>query len=524
MRSLLVLVLALALAACDSGPQNGQYWAKKLVKDPAARQQAVRELRKLKDPGAVPGLIEALQQNNRYKSDIADLLGELGDRSAVQPLVAAIDFDSISMKSAEAKVRNQANGRIANALGKLGDPAALDALKRLSKATDAYVQLQAVRALARLKTPEAVESFLQVIDTSDNAKAIKAALVALGDQGTVSAAPTLVRMLFVEKKASFYREASFALFQLGKEAVEPLIDALEGRNEEVNALRLDPAVVPAKVALVLGEIGGERVVPVLRGLAQFADSQSPLGMSPLVRANAIRSLGFLRDPGLLPLARKSLRSIDVGVREYPTEAVGLLGDRSVVPELLEAAGHEPYWSDCKKAGFEDLACTNSELEVRQLSARWLTRLADASHAAPYAKLVEQEANPTIKAALLAEGVRLKVAEECQQQVDCLLAKLKQQAPAGASAEEVAQAARIRDKAAFELSYLGNPLTGPPLLEALGDPDVEVRFAIAVALLRLLPKAGVEDVEKVILADRGKSTYARVDELLRRLVVKMRRSY
>lgn len=527
MRRLLLLpvLCALALLGCDSGPKNGRYWAEKLVNSPQERQQAVRELRRLKDPSALPGLLEAIKQKNRYSGDVAYLIGELGDKSVVPALLAALDFEVLVATDPEAKLRNQVNGRIATALGKLGEPGAVEPLRKLLATTDPHVQIAAIRAIERLGGKTAVDDLLQVVKTSEVNNNVKAAIAALGSLGATSALPELIRMLFFERNnVGFYKEASFAVFQMGKDAVEPLLATAEGKNEEVNALQLDPAVVPAKVAVLLGEIGDPRGLPFLRKMTGFDDSTSPLGFGPLVRANAMRALGLVADRESLPLVRKGLLELDVGVRELPTEAAGMLGDRSVLPDLLKAASHEPFWSDCKKAGYEEEACSNSEKEVRQLSARWLTRLGDASIYDAYKKMVDVEPNAAIKQALQDEMVRLDAARECQQDVECWVKKLKEQPAAGAPQAEQEKAARIRDKAAYELSYLANPAAGPALLEAAADPDVEVRYGVGVALLRQLPKTGADELNKRIKKESSKSTYARVNDFLRRVAVKIQRGY
>ncbi|MBM4319771.1 MAG: HEAT repeat domain-containing protein, partial [Deltaproteobacteria bacterium] len=513
------------LPGCDSGPKNGKYWAEKLMDSPQERQQAVRELRKLKDPTALPGLLKALQHKNRYTGDVAYLVGELGDKSAVPALVAALDFDVISPTDTETKLRNQINGRIAAALGKLGEPAAVEPLRRLLATTDTSVQASTIRAIDRLQGSGAVEDLVQLVKTSGSNSNVKLAIVALGNLGATQAMPVLMRMLFFEREgASFYKETSYSIFQIGKEAVEPLIAACEGKVEEVNELKLDPAVVPAKVVLLLAEIGDQRCLPMLRKMAAFEDAASPLGFGPVVRGNAMRALALINDRELLPAMRKSLTDLDIGVRELPTEAVGLLGDRGALSDLLRAASHEPFWTDCKKAGYDDQACGNSEREVRLLSARWLTRLGDTSIVEAYKKMVDEEKNEAIRKALAEEMVRLDAAGQCAQNVDCWVKKLKEMPAANASEEEQARSARIRDKAAFELAYLANPAATQALLEAAVDPDVDVRYGVGMALLRMMPKTGAEELSRLVKKESSRSTYARVNELLKRIALKIQRGY
>jgi HEAT repeat protein len=249
-------------AACsDSGPQDAKYWGKKLIKDPKLREQALSELKKFKDPASVPDLVEALKIDGDHRADVAFLLGEFKDKSAVQPLIQGIDFAVGAGRDKESKEKNRANTKIAESLGKLGDPAAVEPLSKLLKSRDQYVQLAAVRALGLLKAPQAVDALMDIAENNENNFMIKNAIMSLGDIGDPKAIPLLTKMMFFERGVSFYREASYALFQFGKDAVQPLLDAYEGKNEQIASMKLDPAVAPAKVAVVLGDIGDPRGLP-----------------------------------------------------------------------------------------------------------------------------------------------------------------------------------------------------------------------------------------------------------------------
>ncbi|MFH1808015.1 MAG: HEAT repeat domain-containing protein [Pseudomonadota bacterium] len=525
-------LIALAVSCClvggtactDNGPKDAKYWGSKLIKDPKLREQAVSELKKLKDPACVPDLIAALKIDGDHRGDVAFLLGELKDKSAVPALVAGIDYAVGAGRDKESKSKNSANTKIAEALGKIGDMTAAEPLIKMLKSRDQYVQLAAVRALGVLKAPQAVEPLMDITENNENNFMIKNAIMSLGDIGDAKAIPLLIKMMFFERGVSFYRESSYALFQFGRDAVPALLDAYEGKNEQVASLKLDPAVAPAKVAVVLGDIGDPRGLPVIRKIATFDDEQSPMGMGPLARANAMRALGLIGDKGAVAILKNGLFEIDVSMREFPTEALGLVGDRGVCPDLFKAASHEPYWTDCKKAGYDDEACKNSEWEVRQLSSEWLSRLCDQSYTDKFKQMLDGEKEERVKRMLEVDMARLDAAKECTDKADCWVGKLKTFAAEGANKDLVAQAARIRDKAGFELSYLADPKTAPALLDALQDPDLEARFAIAVALLRLLPKDGADKVEKILDDEYGKATYIKVNEDLKRLAVKMRRGY
>ena len=530
MRRLVLLALissfGLGLACADQGPKDAVYWGKKLVKDPKTRKESLTKLKKLKDPKCIPSLVEALKIDGAHRSDVAYLLGELGDKTVVPALIAGIDFAVGAGRDKESKNKNRANAKIAESLGKLGDPSAVSPLVKMLRSRDQYVALAAVRALGTLKSPKAVDKLIDVIDTNDNNFMIKNAIMSLGEIADPKAVPVLIKMMFVEKGVSFYRESSYALFLIGEPAVQPLLDAYAGKNDEVNKLQLDPAVAPAKIAVVLGDIGDKRGVPVVRKIANFPDDKSAMGMGPLARANAMRALGLIGDKAAVPELKKDIHTIDVSVREFPTEALGLIGDRSVCGNLFAAANHEPYWSNCKKAGYDDEACKNTEWEARQLSGEWMTRLCDGSWYDKFKAMLDGEKDKKVKTMMSVDLVRLAAAKECGNKVECWLGKLKTFAPKGADRNAVAESARVRDKAGFELSYLADKTTGQALLDALQDPDLEARFAIDVALLRVLPKGdkGAARVEKIVADEYGKATYIKINEDLKRLAVKLKRGY
>jgi HEAT repeat protein len=247
-------------------------------------------------------------------------------------------------------------------------------------------------------------------------------------------------------------------------------------------------------------------------------------MAPLARANAIRALGLLGDKGAVDLMKKDLFNIDVSQREFPTEALGLIGDRSACADLFKAASHEPYWKDCKAAGYADQACKNSEWEVRQLSGEWLSRLCDGSYYDKFKTMLDEEKDEKVKKMMAVDLVRLEVAKECGDKAACYVEKLKMMPKDGAPRDEVYRLARMRDKAGFELSYLRDPSTSAALLDTVQDPDLEARYAKIVALMRLLPKDGAERIEQIIKDEHGKATFIKINEDLKRLAVKMKRGY
>lgn len=115
--------------------------------------------------------------------------------------------------------------------------------------------------------------------------------------------------------------------------------------------------------------------------------------------------------------------------------------------------------------------------------------------------------------------RLAAYGECRDNVDCWIGKLKDEDKL------------VRERAAIELGRLGDPKAIGPLMEALRDRDLEPRFA-AIASTDWLAstneaalEAAKKELEKLdaqVEEERGKVHYARINEDLKRLAVKIRR--
>lgn len=102
---------------------------------------------KMKKQRDLPGLLDALLYHDAgdpgrgeaVRAAAAQALGALGDKRAVEALVAALDEPSCKIKRA-----------VASALGDLGDPRAFDALCSAFRCQDFLVRIDAARALGRL--------------------------------------------------------------------------------------------------------------------------------------------------------------------------------------------------------------------------------------------------------------------------------------------------------------------------------------------------------------------------------------
>jgi len=222
--------------------------------------QAAKTLGEIGDPSAVVPLIAALNDKSKYvRREASTALGEIGDPRAVTALITAL-------KDSDKYVR----GAAAYALGKIQDPRAITPLiRRLHDGND-YVRYSAVWALSEIQDPLAVEPLIDFLrrygdikeDHLDTLKEAEEALKKLGEFSKKSlikimmdeknhlrksAARILERLNWVPDKnangaAYWIAKGKWdRCIRIGAPAVEPLIEALKTfdyslKREVANAL------------------------------------------------------------------------------------------------------------------------------------------------------------------------------------------------------------------------------------------------------------------------------------------------
>ncbi len=198
------------------------------------RLQAELALLHLQDPAVVPALLAALDiPDRRVQGLVATVLGRLGDRRAVLPLIDLLrSAKPGTLTEAAFDIFASVRARAAEALGLLGDKQAVEPLIEALADEDPSTRGTAVKALGRLRDLRAVEP--------------------------------LIASLHADK----YPWTPNILGNLGDpRAVEPLLDELED-------LRRSPAgssetqtrwhtVYYYYVILALGKLGDPRAKPLL---------------------------------------------------------------------------------------------------------------------------------------------------------------------------------------------------------------------------------------------------------------------
>lgn len=509
MRTLAWSAVLLVLAACT--PSDPAGWAKRAASRSRTQEklEALEQCRKA--PGdrkaAVPALLELLQQAPKVRAQAAVILGEIGDPAAAPGMIAAID------PSTSDRDGHDANRRLAAALGALRSKEAVPALQQLTASRDGFVQLAAVDALGAIGDPAAVDT-LAGVARSPAVEPVTAqhAVLALGAIGDAKAAPIVVRMMFEERGGmSFYPQAAFAAIQIGKPMAARLLAVLEGKDAELETLVKDGKIVHgalyAKAAQLLGEVGGAEAVPALVNALAYKDADP--GMEQFVRVFSAESLGRLRArEGVAPISALLAKETDPDARTRYCEALARIGDAVALPALKTAAASKGEWQE-REGALVALSRLGGAAELPAIEA---ARAADCAAACPRDRA----------AALDGMKARLSAAAGCNDAA-CWAGKLGDPAPA------------IRDRAALEVGRSGTAAVAPALAKAMllpvqDEAGVAARFHAVLALdwiaeREKLGAAGREiagQIDGMIAAERGRRLTEVVNEDALRLAARLRR--
>lgn len=256
------------------------------------RDAAAKALYEIAGSSAVEPLLEALKDNRESKSKkVIWILGKIGDPRTVEPIIAALDRQYVDIYMYYT---------IIGALEELGDLRAIEPLIVKLGRSGWKIRCRAADGLDKLGWKpgqdengaaywivrgewdqcvrigqQAVEPLLSAVQPAD--KTMRRAIYeTLGKMGA-SAVEALLAALY-EDVPNKSRAAIIALGNIGdRRATEPLLDVLNGNNEDLREL----AVV------ALGKIGDPKAVEALLGLFR--------GVSESYRISAIKALGEIGD-------------------------------------------------------------------------------------------------------------------------------------------------------------------------------------------------------------------------------------
>ena len=229
-----------------------------------------------------PELIQALNSGDpAVRGSVARVLGLLGDKAAVQPLLGHLNDPDIL-----------AGDRVAEALGRLNDPSVAPALVQTLNSDQESVRERSAYALGLMKDQAAVDILAEHLRT-DSPMVARRAAEALANIGTPAALTALTVPLADAELTPALQSAMTGLEQAGKPATGPLVAALQSQNPAQRA----------HAAEMLGWIKPNDAVEPLASALKDSD--------PTVRTQAAWALGEIASPGAQDaLARAALQAKD----------------------------------------------------------------------------------------------------------------------------------------------------------------------------------------------------------------------
>ncbi|HQG93438.1 MAG TPA: HEAT repeat domain-containing protein [Acidobacteriota bacterium] len=423
-------------------------------------------VKKLAQKRNIAGLSQALgyQKDSFVRLSAAQALGNLGDISALEPLIKTLGDRDESVRTAAIA-----------ALGALGDGRALPPLVAALTGTAWRVRQAAAEALGSLGDPRALAPLIQALDDSEPQvrQAVAGALGWLRDP----------------------------------RAVAPLIRALgddQGDVRRASAESLDMLGEPKWKEYVTGEYQSD--------FTRLGTSGDPRALEPLVRAlgtvthqdpriQIIKALGALKDPRAIEPLIGILENDPTASRAAAAEALGKLGDHRAVEPLLAALGSNR--NNVRKAAAEALGYLNAETtilplikslgdeknKVRKAAAETLDQLGETK----WKHIITDNLIDDIRGLAAIKDPRAVFPlintlrnrnEEIVQAASEMIVKLGACAVEPLIAALGHESSKIRAAAAQLLSNLGDTRAVDPLIQTLRDMEDIVRKSAAEALVKL----------------------------------------
>lgn len=533
MRSLLAVAglgLMLVFGGCKADPSTPEYWAKRIegAKNKKEKLRAIEDLRsKHMSPAMLPMLHERLnaEKSAEVKRDIARVLGEAKSESSVEPLTNAVVW---SPADTDEKGLDK---EIANALGNIGSPKAAGTLVKLLTVKDNYTVLAAIDGLGELRSPEGFDA-LNAIASDDTQETFvtKKAIIALGNIGDKRAVPTLVKAMFKERKGvSFYLESSFALYQLGTPAADALVPVLDGSDKELYAWasknNVKDVALQAKSAQVLGDLHDLRAEKALLGMLSPKTDYDDI--RAIMQGRAADALGRMRSKNAVkPLAALVTDSkTDAGVVRECIFALVRIGNPEGVPALISFLVKAPYW-DARDEIMRGITLMGTDKDIPAFDKA----TADEAKKTETGCKGEEESHPDCKNGVeaavkrhvdrvKAHKERLLAAGECKNDVACWAKKLDDKNDT------------VRERAAAEVGRGNNAAFAPELFKRLKEQNLDARLSIIQATDWLVndnadamkaAQAIIPDLQKQLADEKGKTDFVKINEDLRRLLVRIQR--
>jgi HEAT repeat protein len=302
------------------------------------------------DTRSVEELIAALQDPSQQERRRAALALRLrGDLRAVEPLIAATRDRSQWVRMAAVR-----------ALGKLRDARAIEALSARLDDRDKEVRRSAATALGALRDVRAADALTQAL-TDGSWRVVESAEKALRKLRTAPRTAVLVELL---QHADLGRGhvAAARLGDLGDpEAIAPLLQVAESRAQ--------PDGVRVAALQAVAKLGDRRAAEValrlLPGLDALPEGGMSLGGPALLRSEIARIIGQVGDAGAAPALVELLGDGNPYVRLAAIQALGAVGDTSVIPALEHIQQTDPASIQVDLGGMQRVRLRSAAVEAIQ---------------------------------------------------------------------------------------------------------------------------------------------------------------
>ncbi|MGY5854413.1 MAG: HEAT repeat domain-containing protein [Candidatus Thorarchaeota archaeon] len=490
---------------------------------PSVQARIIRALGGLGNKQAYDTLIEKLQdQNPEVQGAAAQALGRLHDKRAVVPLVAALLASDKNVRTEVAEALSQLDWQPSNPEETAWDffarckwkeliamrKSAKDLIIRALQDSDHYLRYTFLKALTNaditLNDARAIEPILGIYnypdeDQEDNWKRRKNAIKALGRIKILQVVRPLIQ-IYLHEKESTLRTCAFDSISLltisGVDVADTLVSILtekkvrKFKEDELQAYLKLFTVAPASreqiktitpmLESVVKRKTDEDTIKIASGLLRLDGLFTELSDGP--RKKAAESLGEIGLPSATIPLINALEDVGPAVWQTVVEALGRLGQGSLL-HILPAFGSKVH-------------------NVRIGIAEALGRLGDSKAAKKLMKALKDPHRSVRQNSAWALG-RLSSYWWPVLEGEIILALTKTM-----TKDEYLP---VRFNAVYSLASIGDERVVPPLLKALVDPEVEVRFNAAYGLMKQASK--LKDnrtlvIDKLILAMSDESERVR----------------
>ncbi|NWF76283.1 MAG: HEAT repeat domain-containing protein [Nitrospirae bacterium] len=244
------------------------------------RRNSIKALGKIKNSLAVDTLITSLKDEDTYvRKNSAEALGEIGDQRAVIPLISALDDKKTCVKDAS-----------------------LNSLKKVINLTK---ETKGVDSLSEFITHENKDVREIVVDAIKQEK----------DRRTAE----LLIIAMKDKNPDIRKKAIEAVRDIGKEAVEPLINALNNNDDIITKI---------SSATILGELKEPQAVEPLINSLKYESKEEPLSAEKL-KVETIIALGKIGDARAVEPLIQIINGKQVRLKESAMNALSEIGEPAV---------------------------------------------------------------------------------------------------------------------------------------------------------------------------------------------------